>query len=147
MLYNQPFKPYRSYSRRAPALDPMPCVIDPFGKNMPEELGDLTPDEYFNLALGYIPAFLAAPELEQTWHASACDHYSLMAGGPPVDMTKYVKLRGYVMYEDEEDGGPDLYPIAVFENPTTRHRAAVYPYAIICFFDDKGALLFASRFD
>lgn len=140
------FRIYENYGYR------MLCVIDPFNKNLPDD--DQIPEgytraEFISECLGLVPTILSYREAGLSWHECARQGYMATSGGLSVSMTDDVQLSGFVLLGAEEDGykEPDLYPLAVFEQPDTGHRALFFPYAITCFTDEKGALLYATRFD
>jgi hypothetical protein len=123
--------------------DPVLGLLDPFDIVAPRNAPDKR-ERTFAL-LGFVPAMLNPIE-GKTWAESIAANYREIVGGPAFEM-KGVKLRGYAWTGDAEDGEPDLYPIAIFENLTTGERVAYYQYQLTAVLSRSNELIYATRLD
>lgn len=109
------------------------ALLDPFDQ-VPEELNI----QHF---LGLIPNIIA-PTKDADWCETIKENY----GFPCDDFTQWVHTKGYIWRENTGQD-PDLLPIAIFENPRTREKVAVYKYAFVAVFAPDLKLKMATRLD
>jgi hypothetical protein len=98
--------------------------IDPLGKFQQVPRDDLI------MCLGLIPGWFSPENLEYIGLEHTADIEKIMShsyGMPTPEMTGGA-VRDDLVYQYPED--PDLYPLAVIQNDTTKQHVAIYEYAI-----------------